>query len=327
MMSRVDVTVGICTWNRSKLLDQTLEAMAGMIIPAGITWELLIVNNNCTDDTDDVAARHSAHLPIRLIHEPRKGKCNAANTALDATRGALLLWTDDDVLVPETWLGSLVDAAARHPEIGGFAGPIDPWFPTEPDPDLVEAFPQLKRGFCGIDHGPDEVILADKALIVGANMAFRMDAVRGLRFDPAIGPSPRKIGRPGREVTLSMGGGDEDDYVRKFRAIGGRIAWIPSMRLRHYVDPGRMTLDYLRALHPEYGRLLVRSEGVPGGPQMFGVPRWLLRAWLEAKVRAILPKPGARRVALENLRQALFYAGMIRECRAIHQAGTARTSG
>ena len=312
-MSRVDVTVAICTWNRSKLLDQTLERMAAMVIPAGISWELLIVNNNGTDDTDEVAARHAARLPVRLIHEPREGKCNAANTAIDAARGALMLWTDDDVLVDEGWLASLVDAAARHPEVGGFAGPADPWFPTTPDPALLEAFPQLRRGFCGLDYEGGEGILPDREHVVGANMAFRADAVRGLRFDPAIGPSPTKVGRPGREVTLSVGGGDEDDYVRQFRRRGGRIAWVPPMRVRHYVDPRRMTLDYLRAYYREYGRSLVRAEGVPAGSRVLGVPRWLLKAWLESKIRSALSRKAE---GLVNLRQHFIYGGMIRECRA-----------
>ena len=62
----VDVSVAICTWNRAKLLDQTLTQMRQLRIPAGLTWELLVVNNNSTDDTDAVASRHASSLPLRL---------------------------------------------------------------------------------------------------------------------------------------------------------------------------------------------------------------------------------------------------------------------
>jgi hypothetical protein len=51
------VTVAICTWNRAGLLAQTLEQMRQLVIPPGVTWELIVVNNNCTDDTDQVIAR------------------------------------------------------------------------------------------------------------------------------------------------------------------------------------------------------------------------------------------------------------------------------
>ena len=46
----VSVSVVICTWNRAGLLDQTLARMRELHVPAGLAWELLVVNNNCTDD-------------------------------------------------------------------------------------------------------------------------------------------------------------------------------------------------------------------------------------------------------------------------------------
>ena len=45
------ITVAICTWNRCELLRQTLEQMTKLVIPPRVVWELLVVNNNCTDDT------------------------------------------------------------------------------------------------------------------------------------------------------------------------------------------------------------------------------------------------------------------------------------
>ena len=51
------VTVALCTWNRDKLLDKTLAGMNELRIPDGVTWEILVVNNNCTDDTDAVIER------------------------------------------------------------------------------------------------------------------------------------------------------------------------------------------------------------------------------------------------------------------------------
>ena len=54
MTAEVSITTAICTWNRSKSLRATLTSLQQLIIPPGIDWEVLIVNNNCTDDTDDV---------------------------------------------------------------------------------------------------------------------------------------------------------------------------------------------------------------------------------------------------------------------------------
>ena len=79
----MDVTVAICTWNRADLLDRTLAEMAALRVPAGLRWELVVVDNNCTDHTDAVAARYAGRLPLRLLHQPTPGKSHAANLALD----------------------------------------------------------------------------------------------------------------------------------------------------------------------------------------------------------------------------------------------------
>ena len=155
------ITVAICTWNRSKLLDQTLTEMAKLEIPAGTEWELLVVNNNSTDDTDDVIAAHSGKLPTRRLLEKKQGHSNARNCALDHAKGDWIAWTDDDVLVDPKWLVGLCKGAGRLPEAAAIGGPIAPWFVTDPDPDLVATFPPLRSGYCGVDHGADERILND----------------------------------------------------------------------------------------------------------------------------------------------------------------------
>ena len=50
------VSVAICTWNRSAVLGLTLDQLTRLRVPADVEWELLVVNNNCTDDTDAVCA-------------------------------------------------------------------------------------------------------------------------------------------------------------------------------------------------------------------------------------------------------------------------------
>ena len=85
------ISVAICTWNHAKLLDQTLAEMHRLCIPDSIEWELIVVNNNCSDETDEVIARHSDKLPIRRLFEPKQGLSNSRNCALASATGKLLL--------------------------------------------------------------------------------------------------------------------------------------------------------------------------------------------------------------------------------------------
>ncbi len=311
---QMDVTVAVCTWNRAALLDQTLEQMHRLTVPSALEWELLVVNNNCTDDTDAVIAKHGVRLPIRRLFEPRPGKSYAANQAVQQARGDLVLWTDDDVLVDGGWLASLIQAAARHPHAAGFGGPIEPWFPVSPDPDYLAAFPALHNGFCGIENDHPEGPI-DTEAIYGANMAFRRDAHLNHSFDTALGPRPRQLRAGGCSIALSVGGDEEVDLVRKVRSSGAQIVWVPTMRVKHYVDPGRMTYDYIRLHTMDLARQSVHWQGIPPGKRVLGVPRWLLREWIEVTAAYSYSRLWRhRRLALAKKYRQWQLAGTIMGC-------------
>src|SRR5689334_10974234 len=98
--------------------------MKNLQIPTGVEWEVLVVNNNSTDNTDEVIGRHTTSLPLRRLHEPRQGQSNARNHALTEAAGELILWTDDDVLLGPEWIAQYVRAAMLHPKAAYFGGPI-----------------------------------------------------------------------------------------------------------------------------------------------------------------------------------------------------------
>jgi glycosyltransferase involved in cell wall biosynthesis len=299
------VTVAICTWNRCDLLRQTLTRMMELDVPATVRWELLIVNNNSTDATDQVIREFADRLPIRSVVELKPGLSQARNCAIDAARGDWLFFTDDDVLVATDWLSAFASAVARHPEAAVAGGPIDPWFPVEPPGDLVGAYPELKKGFCGVDHDVPEGFVSREHWVFGANMAIRRSALNGLRFNTNVG---------GR---LPLG--DETDFIDRARQQGGKVLWVPAMRVRHYVDPSRMTVEYLRKMRKTAGAVHVRLSPVPPAPQLFQAPRWLWRAVLKSYVtHAWLQLLGRRHDALLALREHDFCRGMLAECRRMN---------
>lgn len=124
----VSVSIAIWTWNRAKLLDQTLAAMRNLVGPPGVTWELLVVNNNCTDETDSVLVQDAARLPLQRLFEPTPGRSHARNTAVAHAQGDLMLWTDDDVPVDPQWLAAYVEAAKKVPDAAFFGVRIAPGF-------------------------------------------------------------------------------------------------------------------------------------------------------------------------------------------------------
>jgi glucosyl-dolichyl phosphate glucuronosyltransferase len=276
-MANPRYTVAICTWNRCALLEQTLDRMAALAVPAAVTWELVVVNNNCTDDTDAVISRFEARLPIRRLFEPVPGLSNARNHAVREAKGDYIIWTDDDVLVAPEWLAAYVDAFQRHPEGTVFGGPVEPWFPNTPPEWLTAAWPLVFAAYACINHGNEEMRLDNRKLPFGANMALRMDHQRAQPYDVNLGV------RPGSRI-----GGEEIDVVRRSFANGGAGWWIPGARVRHYIPEARQTRAYLRRYFDAGGEYVGRYESatlMDGFPTLFGRPRWLWRVALESEFR------------------------------------------
>src|SRR6476646_149731 len=98
------VSVVICTFNRCEQLRVTLNTFLSLKIPPSVSWELLVVDNNSNDNTQQTCAALKHSLPLRYVFEGRPGKSNALNRAIAETSAELILFTDDDVDVAPDWL-------------------------------------------------------------------------------------------------------------------------------------------------------------------------------------------------------------------------------
>lgn len=268
------VTVAICTWNRAGLLAQTLEAMTRLQVPPATNWELLLVNNNCTDETDKVLARFRSRLPLRRCWEPEPGLSHARNRAVREAGGDYLIWTDDDVLVAEDWLAAYCGVFARRPEAAVFGGPVAPWFEGEPPAWLVSAFPRVASLYAAIDLGDRPLPLESEGpLPYGANMAVRMREQRQFAYDPRRGV---------RQNTRGLG--EETFVLQCILKAGATGWWVPEARVRHFIPRRRQTMRFLRAYCFDCGRALAPYLDHAQVPKWFGRPRWVWRRALEAEI-------------------------------------------
>lgn len=295
------VTVAICTWNRARLLEQTLEGLRGLQIPAGIDWELLVVDNNSTDDTADVLRRFEDRLPLTAIAESRQGHSHARNAAVARARGELLLWTDDDVIVDPGWIAAHVAAAAAWPEAVFFGGTVDPWFEVAPPGWLARHLGQLSVYVITQRDSEVRPLRADEG-IVGANMAFRTGILRSFPFNPQLG-----------RVKDGLVGGDDTELVSRVRASGGRGIWVGPARVRHYIPADRLTRRYIRRWYVDAGRTDARMNGRRGGPMIGGVPRWMIARYLTTLAVTLCREPLKDEQWCAAFRSSALLEGAIRE--------------
>ena len=170
------LTVALCTWNRCELLRQALEGMTRLDIPLGVDWELLVINNNCTDATDQVIEKYAPKLPIRRLFEPKPGLSNARNAAVREAQGEYILWTDDDVLVDKGWVTAYVKAFQRWPKAAFFGGPVRPWFATPPPGWLRRVWSRVADMYSIRDLGTHPLLFdCHRHVPYGANFVVRTE--------------------------------------------------------------------------------------------------------------------------------------------------------
>lgn len=274
------LTVGICTWNRAAALRRTLESME-RLEPIDGPWELIVVDNNSTDDTPAVLADFATRLPLRAMHEPRAGKSNAANLVLREARGTWLVWTDDDVIVAPRWLRAYAEAFEQWPSADIFGGPIRPLFEGTPAPWLARASSYMPGVYAERELGPEPRRLEHSHdFPYGANMAFRTSAQRSYTFDPRIGP------RPGSELR-----GEEVELIGRMVADGRECRWVPDAAVQHVIPPHRQSLRFARAHevgHGEYVAIMEPEAMVPRhdrSRRVGEIPLWLWRRAITAELR------------------------------------------
>ncbi|MBK8033933.1 MAG: glycosyltransferase family 2 protein [Chloroflexi bacterium] len=113
----VTLSIVIPNWNGARFLPVCLEALRQQTHPA---LEVLIVDNASSDGSQDLIQRE--YPWVKLIELPTNtGFTGACNTGMRAATGGIVALLNNDTEVDPGWAAAVVDAFARHPEVGSVA--------------------------------------------------------------------------------------------------------------------------------------------------------------------------------------------------------------
>ena len=201
------VSVVVPTRGRAAYLEVTLDSLLAQ--RTEIPHEILVVDDGAVDATAAVAA---ARPGVGYVaHGAARGLNSARNTGVRESRAPLVAFVDDDVLVPPGWLEALAAGARRHAAAEAFGGPIRARFEGRTPRGCGREQPPITT----LDLGPED---RETATAWGANFAVRRAAIE------RIGPFDERIVRPH---------GDEEEWLERLRAAGGRIVYLAGAGLDH----------------------------------------------------------------------------------------------
>jgi len=322
-------TILICTYNRAPLLRETLAAMQRMKKPDDCGVNIIIVDNNSTDNTAAVVrqAARITRFPITFLQERRQGKSFALNTGLAAATGDVVALTDDDVLPAVEWIAKMVDDFRRERVNFVFGKVLPRWTATPPAELLTPEAQAIWGPLAIVDYGdvPQHYRIDSKGqrLPIGANLGFLRSALT------TIGGWRTDLGK----VDNTLISGEDHEIFMRLRRHGMYAGYYdPAVSVRHYVPSSRVTRRYFRSwfywngktralmfddLYPELNMALV--------PRVGGVPRFTCREGMFQLFRYLRTRRGDPLVAFMEELKLLQFLGLFIQCWRLRHSIKQRT--
>ncbi|MDT3682477.1 MAG: glycosyltransferase [Trueperaceae bacterium] len=187
------ISVIVPTHDRRTLLERKLRALEGEEAP----FEVVVVADACTDDTERFLARYQPGYPLSWATAPGRHAAYARNQGARMARGDVLLFSDDDMISRPGWLAKNL---ALH-EVPGRVGISRQVLP-----------PHLKRG-ATLSH------VAGWWNAVGGSLSLHADLFHDVG---------------GYDDAFSEYGGEDADLGYRLKLAGARFKFLPDAVVEHW---------------------------------------------------------------------------------------------
>lgn len=240
------ISVLVCCYNSAARLPSTLQYLAKQHFEYFIPWEVIIINNNSTDNTSIIALSEwqKYNLPIRLrvIEESTPGLSAARERGIAESTYNCLIFCDDDNWLESTYLGRAFELMQAHPQIAVIGGNNIGTYEVPP-PDWMNSF---MHSYAIGEQGKGAFqILGWDGYIVGAGMVFKKDIYQEIKEK---GFKFYLTDRIGNKV---VGGGDiELCFI--FKLAGYQVAYSSELKLQHFMPADRIQKSYLIKMWQQY---------------------------------------------------------------------------
>lgn len=240
------ISIIIACFNSENVIATTLRHLQKQKNTENIAWEVILVDNNSSDKTSEIAKKTWAELPkvpINILLEETIGEAHARQKGIKAAKYDILSIVDDDNWVSEDWIFK-INSYFENPDIGlvGCAGEGE--FETPPP----AWFLQNQNAFAiGKLYDGDFVDITDYALVPGAGLCVRRK-VYDILFE--LNWKPFLHGRVGNKQ--SAGADSEMCYIT--RLLGYKIYYSNLLTFKHFTASHRLSWDRLSRMTEGFGQ-------------------------------------------------------------------------
>lgn len=241
------VSIIICTYNRDKFFSEALESLIKQTENPK-NFEILIVNNNSTDNTENISKefiQQHPELEINYINEPRQGLSFARNKGIKVAKGEIIAFMDDDAIARKDYVEKIVLNFEKYTEYGAVGGKVIPIYgDNEQEPVWMSKY--IQGVVSKVDYG-DKTKPFSKKYPAGCNMVFRKEIFQ----------------KYGYFNTNLVYRGDDKYIFYKLKKHGEKILYAPDVLVYHHINRYRIEPEFINKISCSIGaseRLRLSTE-------------------------------------------------------------------
>ena len=229
------ISVIICCYNSAARLPETLRALA--LQQTVIPWEVIVVDNNSTDNTGHIATenwqQYGLSIPLHVVKEHQAGLVYARKKGYTTARYDLLLYCDDDNSLQYDYLQQAFDIMAQQPKTGLLGGQSIavssvalPWW-----------FAQFEYAYAVGKQLPQSGLANERNYVTGAGVVIRrqlFDKLYATGFEPIL------TGRKGNTIAS----GEDSEICLLAKILGYDLYYDERLFYEHHLAASRLTWPY-----------------------------------------------------------------------------------
>ena len=274
MSNKIILSIVIPTKNRASLLGKVLESIKGQPADQNV-YEVIVIDNGSTDQTREVAMEYRNRFKhFKYLYDAKPGLHVGRNRGLLESRGDVVGYLDDDVILFPNWINTVLSAFEdeKVAYVEGSVIPHDMNLITHEFSNKYESRKGNWRFFypisCfwedGITESDMSVHRAPEGSFFGANSVYRKNILyRCGGFHP-----------DGMPNSLLMYRGDGESYVTRFiQEHKLKAMYYAQASVYHMIDINRVSDAYINYMFFRNGissmYTYLRKDGFRGAALCF----------------------------------------------------------
>jgi glycosyltransferase involved in cell wall biosynthesis len=236
--TELDFTIAIPTYNGINRLPEVLEKLKAQVQVESIRWEILIVDNNSTDNTvqliQNTQQNWSQPYPLRYTLEPQQGASFARLKAVQEANGKWVGFLDDDTIPNENWVAAAYTFGEKYPQVGAYGSQVHGDYEVEPP----QNFEKIASFFAITERGSQPHLYEPKMRMLPPSAGL---VVLKQAWCESVPQKPFLTGRSSRSILNS----EDLEVVLYIQNAGWEIWYNPEMEIYHKIPRQRLERDYL----------------------------------------------------------------------------------